>query len=52
MFPTIYKGVTIIYSTRAGSLGAPRAVHYWDKLTNYVIRAESAAKAETEFAIQ
>jgi hypothetical protein len=32
----------------AGSLGAPRAVHYRDELTNHVIGAASAA----EFAIR
>jgi hypothetical protein len=44
--------VTLIHNTGAGSLGAPRAVHYRDKLTNYVIGAESAAEAETESAIR
>ena len=52
MSPTIYEEATIIYSTGAGSLGAPRAVHRRDELTNHVTRAESAAEAETEFAIR
>jgi hypothetical protein len=46
---TIYKGATVIHSTGARSLSAPKVVYHWDKLINYVIRAESAAKAE--FAI-
>ncbi|CZR58385.1 uncharacterized protein PAC_08277 [Phialocephala subalpina] len=50
--PTIYKGATVIHSTGAGSLGAPRAIHHRDELTNHVIGAESAAEAETEFAIR
>lgn len=48
--PTIHKGATVTRSTGAGSLGAPRAVHHQDELTNHVIGAESAAEAETEFA--
>jgi hypothetical protein len=47
--PTIHKGATVTHSTGAGSLGAPRAVHYRDELTNHVIGAESPAGAETEF---
>ena len=47
MSPTIYKR-----ATGAGSFNTLRAVYYRDKLTNHVIRAESAAEAETEFAIR
>jgi hypothetical protein len=43
---TIYKGATIIYSTRARSLSTPRIVYHRDKLTNHVIRAKSIAEAE------
>ena len=52
MSPTIHKGATVTHSTGAGSLDAPRAVHYRDELTNHVIGAESAAEAETEFVIR
>ena len=48
MSSTIYKGATVTHSTGAGSLNAPKAVYYRDKLTNYVIGAKSAAEAETE----
>ncbi|KAH6700677.1 hypothetical protein BKA61DRAFT_207354 [Leptodontidium sp. MPI-SDFR-AT-0119] len=50
--PTIHKRAGVIHSTGAGPLGAPRVVYYRDELTNYVIGAESAAEAETEFVIQ
>jgi hypothetical protein len=50
--PTIHKGATVIHITRAGSLSALRAVYYRDKLTNHVIKAKSAAEAETEFVIR
>ncbi len=48
---TIYEQATITHSTRARSLGTPRAVHIRDELTNHVIGAESTAKAKTEFVI-
>ncbi|KAH6702779.1 hypothetical protein BKA61DRAFT_740376 [Leptodontidium sp. MPI-SDFR-AT-0119] len=50
--PTIHKRAAVTHSTGAGPLGAPRAVHYRDELTNHVIGAESATEAETEFAVQ
>jgi hypothetical protein len=46
---TIYKGATIIYSTKAKSFNAFKAIYYRDKLINYVIKAKSIAEAE--FAI-
>jgi hypothetical protein len=49
---TIYKRATVIHSTGAGSLSTLRVVYIWNKLTNYVIRAKSAAKAKTEFVIR
>ena len=49
---TIYKRATLIYSTRAGFVSAPKAAHYRGELTNYVIRAESTAEAKTESAIR
>jgi hypothetical protein len=52
MSPTIYERAAITHSTGAGSLGTPRVVYIRDKLTNHVIRAESAAEAETEFVIR
>lgn len=52
MSPTIYKEATVIYSTGAGSFGAPRAVYDRDKLNNHVTEAKSTAEAETEFAIR
>jgi len=45
-------GIPLRWIIWPGSLGAPRAVHHRDELTNHVIGAESAAEAETESAIR
>ena len=52
MSSTIYERATITYSTKAESFNTLKAIYIRDKLINYVIRAKSIAKAETEFAIQ